>query len=88
MRETVDILKHSFDPSIKMMNNRLEIHSMHLHKLEFQRFSDDESRKDKKIASEEPLTPNCWLALINRNIQARIVNPNYFNGVICQPTAN
>jgi len=88
MQERIEFLKCSFDPSVKMMNSRSEIHSMCLHKPEFHRFSADESRKDKKVTSEEPLTPNRWLELINRNIKARISNPNYFNEVICQPTAN
>jgi hypothetical protein len=40
MKEQIEILKHSFDPTVKLMNSRLEIHSSYLHKPEFRRFSD------------------------------------------------
>jgi hypothetical protein len=70
MQERVEILKYCFDLSVKMMNSRLEIHSTCLHKLEFHRFSADESNKDEKVTSNEPLMPNSQLALINSNIQA------------------
>ena len=68
MKEQLEILRHSSDPTLKLMNSHLEIHSACLHKPEFHRFSADESNKDKKVTSEEPLMPNCRLALINRNI--------------------
>ena len=88
LKKKVEILKHSFDPSIKLMNSRLEIHSTCLHKPEFHRFSADESHKDEKVTLEESVMPNHWLALINRNICACNLNPNYFNGIVCQPMAN
>eukprot|EP00957_Ditylum_brightwellii_P171542 13060076-Ditylum_brightwellii.AAC.1 len=85
MREQVEILRRSFDPTVKLMNSQSEIHSTYLHKPYFHRFSADEAIEANKVTNEDiTLTPNVCFALINHRIQRHISDPNYFIGVCCQ----
>eukprot|EP00957_Ditylum_brightwellii_P028449 2148052-Ditylum_brightwellii.AAC.1 len=82
MKEQVEILRRSFDPTVKLINSRSEIHSMCLRKPEFHRFSVDEDKRAEKVTHKDiPLTPNACLDLISCRIQRHISDPNYFKGV-------
>eukprot|EP00957_Ditylum_brightwellii_P196218 14950744-Ditylum_brightwellii.AAC.1 len=63
MRERVEILRRSFDPTVQLMNSRSEIRNTCLHKPEFHRFSADEAIEPEKVTNEDiSLTPNAHFA--------------------------
>ena len=49
MQEKLEILCHSFDPEINVINSRSEIHGSCQHKPHFHRFSTDEAKRAKKL---------------------------------------
>ena len=85
MKERMEILKSSFNPSVKLMNSRSEIHGKCKHHPDFHRFSTDESHEDKKV-EQSSLNNHDQIEL---NIQRRINSPGYFNGdvnaLLCRP---
>ena len=49
MREKLEILRHSFDPDVNLINSRSEIHGSCRHQPRFHRFSADDSVEDEKV---------------------------------------
>ena len=85
MKERMEILKSSFNPSVKLMNSRSEIHGKCKHHPDFHRFSTDESHEDEKV-EQSSLNNHDQVKL---NIQCRINSPGYFNddvnALLCRP---
>jgi hypothetical protein len=52
MKERLEILKHSYDQKVKLINSRLEIYRTCMHKPNFHRFGADEAVQAKKVVSD------------------------------------
>ena len=60
MREKLEILRHSFDPDVNLINSQSEIHGSCQHKPRFHRFSADDSVEDEKVRPQNSKsTRNC-----------------------------
>ena len=52
MCKKLEILRHSFDPDINLINSRSEIHGLCQHKPHFHRFSADDSVEDERVRQQ------------------------------------
>ena len=60
MRKKLEILHHSFDPDVNLINSQSEIHRLCQHKPHFHRFSADDSVEDERVWSQKlKSTRNC-----------------------------